>query len=272
MPPTSGTVVKIHRQPGFHVGKGEAIVDVQLSHVYRLTFCAPFEGKVMRCRDVGYAFKPEELVTEVTGVGTPTWELFVAYRRKDAPGHAGRIGERLIAYFGGGQVFKDIESLPPGADFVDFIRHKLKLAFAMVVIIGPNWVNDARLQDPNDLHREEIGTALGRGLHSVPVLVHGATMPREEEVPEDIRPFVRRQAVEITDTRWDYDIGLLIESIEAALMESPRRKRFLAQVPPWDYDGGWQWIADAPPPGDVPVDYSQWRQMQRDAASGQRGT
>jgi hypothetical protein len=32
------------------------------------------------------------------------------------------------------------------------------------------------------------------------------------------------------------------------------------------------WIADATPPGDVPVDYSQWRQMQRVAASGQQGT
>ena len=50
-------------------------------------------------------------------------------------------------------------------------------------------------------------------------------------------------------------------------MESPRRKRFLAQVPPWDYEGGWQIVMDDPPPGDVPVDYNQWAQMQREAAA-----
>src|SRR5262249_46374657 len=241
MPNVAGTVVRIHRQPGFYVGKGEPMVDVQLSETHRLTLCAPVDGKIMCCREVGFVFKGGERVAEVTSVGTPTWELFVAYRRKDAPGHAGRVGERLIAYFGAGQVFKDIESLPPGVDFVDFIRAKLQVAFAMVVVIGPNWAKDPRLQNPSDLHREEIRTALERKLHIVPVLVNGATMPGEEEVPEDIRPFVRRLAVEITDTRWDYDVGVLIESVERALMESPKRTRFLAQVPPWDYTGGWQW-------------------------------
>jgi hypothetical protein len=67
------------------------------------------------------------------------------------------------------------------------------------------------------------------------------------EVPEDIRPFVRRQAVEITDTRWDYDIGLLIKSIEGSLMESPKRKKFLAEAPSWDSEAGWQFIMDDPP-------------------------
>lgn len=254
MPPVPGEVVKIHRQAGFHVGKGEAIVEVQLSETHRLTLCAPFEGKIMRCREVGYALKGNEVVTEITGVGRPTWELFVAYRRKDAPGHAGRVGERLIGYFGAGQVFKDIESLPPGVDFVDFIRAKLKLAFAMVVIIGANWAQDKRLQDPKDLHREEIRTALERGIYILPVLVDGATMPREEDLPEDIRPLVRRQAIEITETRWDYDVGCVVESVEQALGLSPRRARFLAQVPPWGHTGP-QWVMDDPPPEDEPVKY-----------------
>lgn len=264
MPPTTGTLVKIHRQPGFHVGKGEAIVDVQLTPTLRLTVCAPFDGKIMRSREVGYDFKAGELVTEVTSVGTPTWELFVAYRRKDAPGHAGRVGERLISYFGHGQVFKDIESLPFGVDFVDFIREKLQRAFAMVVVIGPNWAKDPRLQNEKDLHREEIRTALERGIFILPVLVGGASMPHEDDLPVDIRPLVRKHGVEITDTRWDYDVGVLIGTIERALMESPKRKRFLAQVPPWDYEGGWQWISDEPPLGDVPFDYKQMEQWQRE--------
>lgn len=248
--PVAGRVVKIHRMPGHYVGNGDPIVDVQVDEIFRVTVCAPFAGKIMRCRDVGTSLNAGDKITELTGVGKPTWELFIAYRRADAPGHAGRIGERLINYFGPGQVFKDIEALPIGVDFIDFIREKLQRAFVMVVVIGRDWVQD-RLHDPHDLHREEIRTALERGLHIVPALVNGATMPKKQELPEDIQPLVRRNAVEITDTRWDYDVGRLVENVELALAPSPRRKRFLEQVPPWDHQG-WQWIQDDPPSDELP--------------------
>lgn len=242
--PVAGKVVKVHRMPGHYVGAGDAIVDVQVDDIFRVTVCAPEAGKIMRCRDVGTMVKAGDKITELTGVGKETWELFVAYRRADAPGHAGRIGERLINYFGPGQVFKDVESLPLGVDFIDFIREKLQRAFVMVVVIGPNWVQE-RLHDPNDLHREEIRTALERGIHVVPALVHGATMPKKQDLPEDIQALTRRNGVEITDTRWDYDVGRLVANVEEALAKSPRRKKFLDQVPPWDHKG-WQWIEDDP--------------------------
>lgn len=235
--------------PGHYVGAGEAVVDVEVG-IHRLTLCAPFDGKIMRCRDVGTIVKAGDVVTELTGVGKPTWELFVAYRQRDAPGHAGRIGERLIGYFGPSQVFKDVESLPFGVDYVDFIREKLQRAFVMVVIIGPNWLTNPKLQKPTDLHREEIRTALERGIHMVPALVDGAAMPSEEELPEDIQPLARKHGVEITDTRWDYDVGRLVDAVASALAESPRRQRFLAQIPPWDFKGGWQFVMDDPPPED----------------------
>lgn len=266
--PLQGRIARIHRMPGHYVGEREPIVDIEVG-IHRITLCAPFDGKVMRCREVGFIVQADERVTELTGVGTPTWELFVAYRRSDAPGHAHRVGDGLITYFGKGQVFKDIESLPYGVDFVDFIREKLQRAFVMVVVIGPEWAKDPRLQDPEDLHREEIRTALERGLHVVPVLVNGATMPRKDELPEDIRPLHRKNAVEMTDKRWDYDANVLVRTVEGFLAESPRRKRFLAHVPPWDWDKGWQWIADDPHPNDEPFDYEAFMRQRRDA-SGQQ--
>lgn len=232
--------------PGHYVGEGEPIVDLQIS-IHTLTLCAPFGGKVVRCRKVGDVVNAADIVTEITGVGTATWELFVAYRRSDAPGHAGRLGERLIKYFGPGQTFKDIESLLPGQDFVDVVRQRLQRAFCMVVVIGPHWASDKRMHDPDDFHREEIRTALERGIHIVPVLVGGATMPRQADLPEDVQPLTRKQVVEITDTRWDYDVERVVKTVEQALAESPRRQRFLAQVPPWDHQG-WQFISDDPPP------------------------
>ena len=232
--------------PGHYVGEREAIVDVQVgTHI--LTLCAPEAGKIMRCRTVGDVVNAGDQVTIPTGVGTPTWELFVSYRRADAPGHAGRVGDGLIGYFGPGQVFKDIESLGPGQDFVDVVRAMLQAAFCMVVIIGPGWASDRRLDDAADLHREEIRTGLQRGIEIIPVLVNSATMPRRDELPDDIQSIVRRHAVEITDTRWDYDMGRVIDAVEQVLAQSPRRQRFLAQVPPWGYQG-WQWVANDPQP------------------------
>jgi hypothetical protein len=245
-PPVPGRVIKVHRMPGHYVGKGESVIDLKIG-IHTLTLCAPFAGKVMRCREVGETVHAGETVTELTSVGTQTWELFVAYRRADAPGHAGRVGERLISYFGHGQVFKDVETLQLGATIPDVVREMLQRAFAMVVIIGPGWVTDARLQDPEDLHREEIRTALERGLHIVPVLVNGARVPHRDELPEDIRPVMDRLALEVSDARWDYDIGRLTENLAEALASSPRRLRFLAQVPPPEHVG-WQWIEDDPKP------------------------
>jgi hypothetical protein len=245
--PVEGRVTKIHRTPGSYVGEGDAIVDLQIDDRFRLTICAPLAGKVMRCRDVGVTVKQGEKVTELTSVGTPTWEVFVGSRRTDAPGHAGRIGERLINRFGAGQVFKDIESLGPGVNYVDVIREKLQLAHVMVVVIGRRWADDQRLQDSNDLHREEIRTVIERGVHLLPLLVDGAMMPSDSQVPADIQPLLRRQAIEITDTRWDYDVGRVIDHLEKVLEGSPRRKRFLAQVSPgWDLKPKFQWITDNP--------------------------
>lgn len=240
----------VHRMPGSYVGAGDPIVDLRVDDVFRVTVCAPFAGKVMRCRDVGATVNRGDEVTELTGVGTPTWEVFVGSRRTDAPGHTGRVGERLINHFEAGQVFKDVESLSPGVNYVYFIREKLQLAHVMVVVIGPHWANDPRLHDLNDLHREEIRTAIERGIHLLPVLVNGATMPRDNQVPADIQPLLCRQAIEITDTRWDYDVGRVVENVEKVLAESPRRKRFLAQVPPWDHEG-LHWITDNPTDEDL---------------------
>ncbi len=219
--------------------------------IHILTICAPDEGKIMRCRSVTERVVPGDGVVEVTGVGTPTWELFIAYRRADAPGHAGRIGERLIANFGPGQVFKDIESLPPGVDFVDVVRDRLQRAVVMIVIIGPRWL-DGRLHDPNDLHREEIRTALERNLVTIPVLVGGAHFPSRGDLPEDIQSLTRRQGLEVADTRWDYDIGKLSEAIVVGLSQSPKRQRFLAQFKPeWPDGPQWHWVTDNPTDSDL---------------------
>ena len=48
--------------------------------------------------------------------------VFISYRRQDAAFPAGWLYEQLANTFGEPYVFKDVDSIRPGEDFVDVIR------------------------------------------------------------------------------------------------------------------------------------------------------
>ncbi len=60
----------------------------------------------------------------------------------------------------------------------------------------------------------EIEAALGRDVRIIPALVQNAQMPSSDELPETLRPFARRHAVELSDSRWTFDVGKLIGTLE----------------------------------------------------------
>lgn len=159
--------------------------------------------------------------------------IFISYRRRDAQSASRSLAERLEEAFGKEAVFRDIEAIAPGADFVDAIGTALNSSVALLAVIGPRWLTATddqgrrRLDDPGDYTRLEISTALARGLRVIPVLVEGAAMPSESDLPDDLKPLARRQGHEITDKRWDYDTGELI----AALAKLPGLTR-RTSVPP----------------------------------------
>jgi hypothetical protein len=145
--------------------------------------------------------------------------IFLSYRRDDSGGYAGRLADDLKQAFAGDQVWRDIEAIEAGADFVDAIGKAIGSCSVLLALIGPRWLeakNPAgarRLDDPNDFVRLEIATALDRGVRVIPVLVGGATMPAESALPDPLRPLARRQAHELTDKRWDYDAGQLFDAV-----------------------------------------------------------
>jgi CHASE2 domain-containing sensor protein len=69
--------------------------------------------------------------------------------------------------------------------------------------------------------RHEIASALKQNVRTIPVLVDGGRMPREAELPAEIAGLARLNAHEVRDTRYDDDVGLLIEQLK------PRRSRSL---------------------------------------------
>ena len=150
--------------------------------------------------------------------------IFISYRREDSAGHAGRLFDGLEKRFGGKSVFMDVAgSIEPGLDFVETIERAVGSCDALIVMIGKDWLSctDAqgrrRLDDPDDFIRLETATALERKIRVIPVLVQGAKMPTVDALPDNLQALARRQALELSDTRWDFDVENLGNSLGSAL-------------------------------------------------------
>jgi len=146
--------------------------------------------------------------------------IFINYRRDDAAGFARSLYEHLDQEFKRGQVFMDVEALrEPGMDFAKEIDRSLARCAAMLVLIGKGWLSSKdeggrrRIDEPEDFVRLEIATALKRDVRVIPVLLGGATMPRADELPEDLQTIGRRQAIALTHEDWAHDVSRLVESL-----------------------------------------------------------
>ena len=47
-----------------------------------------------------------------------------------------------------------------------------------------------------------------------PVLVQNATMPSEDQLPEDLRPLTRRNAIDLRSNDWTVGVGSLIRFLQ----------------------------------------------------------
>jgi hypothetical protein len=154
------------------------------------------------------------------------FRIFLNYRREDSSGHAGRMYDALRygvgdePGFGEGQIFMDIDTIDVGVDFPDVIRDAVGSCDVFVSIIGKQWLTavDAkgrrRLEKPEDFVRLEIEAALERDIRLIPALVQGAEMPSSEELPEALAALTRRNAIELSDTRWRFDVGRLVTRLK----------------------------------------------------------
>lgn len=153
--------------------------------------------------------------------------VFISYRRDDCAGHAGRLYDRLADRIGESSVFMDVDAIELGADFGVRIDEAIGACRLVIVLIGDDWLDIAdsrgrRLEDPTDLVRREVATALRRSdVRVIPVLVEGATMPPVERLPDDLKALARRNALELSDAGWRYDVERLIEAVERDVSPAP---------------------------------------------------
>ena len=163
--------------------------------------------------------------------------VFVNYRRRDAPGSAGRLHDDLARRLGRDAVFRDV-AIGVGDDFVDVITDAVAACDVFLAVIGPRWLTSTgkqgrrRLDEPGDYVRFEIEAALRRDdVVVIPVLVEDAEMPTQEDLPPSLRQLARLNACVMRDASWEHDL----DRLAAVLGDAPPPEPALPdeEVPGW---------------------------------------
>jgi hypothetical protein len=154
-----------------------------------------------------------------------TGRIFISYRRDETAYPAGWLFDRLAQHFAAGQIFKDVDSIELGDDFVQVITSAVGSCDVLLALIGDQWLaitdeqGRRRLDDPADFVRLEIQAALKRHVRIIPILVDGARMPHADELPAGLTGLARRQALELSPNRFEYDTNRLLRVLDATLAE-----------------------------------------------------
>lgn len=152
-----------------------------------------------------------------------TRAIFLSYRRAETRHLAGRLADRLADRLESTQVFMDVDTIAPGADFAAVIAQEVASCDVLIALIGPTWstVVDGRgrrrLDDPDDFVVLEIRTALVHGIHVIPVLVDGAVMPNRYDLPEGLQDLARRHSVRLDHETFRSDVAALLDAIDRIL-------------------------------------------------------
>ena len=145
--------------------------------------------------------------------------IFLSYRRADAAASAGRLFTSLSRYAGAEHIFRDVVCIEAGEDFEVAIRDALEKAAVVLIVIGQRWLDlrapdgNRRIDDPLDPVRREIELALSSDALLIPILVEGASMPSAGSLPMSIRDLTKRNALELSDRRWDVDVQDLLRQL-----------------------------------------------------------
>ena len=132
----------------------------------------------------------------------------------------------LAVRFGRGQIFKDIDSIELGDDFVEAITTAVGSCDVLLALIGKQWLTitdehgTARLDEPDDFVRLELEAALTRKVRVIPILVAGARMPRPDQLPPSLAKLARRQALELSPDHFEFDASRLHKVLDRALADA----------------------------------------------------
>jgi len=81
------------------------------------------------------------------------------------------------------------------------------------------------LANSDDFVRIEIGTALKRGIHVIPILLQGTQVPKVDQLPDDLKELALRTGLDVRHASFNEDMERLIRELKGALVMVPRTKK-----------------------------------------------
>ncbi len=156
-------------------------------------------------------------------------QIFISYRRDDAAGYARAVYDELAERFGADRIFIDVDDIGAGQPFGDVIRQAVVASKVLLVLMGRRWLGERedglpRIAEPDDFVRLEVAAGLAGGVHVIPVLLDGATMPAKGQLPEVLQGLTDRNAIEIDNRGFAADIDRLAAALQVALGAEARRR------------------------------------------------
>ena len=161
-------------------------------------------------------------------------KIFISYRRDDSADNTYMIVQHLTEISGRFKpedVFFDVESIPVGVNFRQYIDERIAQCVVVLVIMGPDWasITDAkgqrRLHLVDDQVRIEVEIALRRKTAVIPVWVRDARVPYRDDLPESIRAVVDYNGVQIRrPPDFKNDMARLVTALERLIENAAKPK------------------------------------------------
>ena len=143
-------------------------------------------------------------------------QIFICYRRADTSGEAVALTDKLNRRRGF-EVFKDVDNIRPGQDWLETVEESIDQCHVLLVLIGTDWIGapgeEGHSLDENDHVRREIEAALTRKKAVIPILFESANLPHSEQLPESMRPLLRRQSLRIRNSTFNRDLEVLVNQL-----------------------------------------------------------
>lgn len=151
-------------------------------------------------------------------------KIFISYRRGDSADFTVALYNELCKLFGEEKIFKDINSIPLGLNFASVLEKALDESSVVLLVIGPGYISDHghRLFQETDWVRQEVVMALDRDMRVVPILVNGAPLPKQNELPETMQPVINRQAATIDNVSFREDVRRLAQGLSDTISLKPQ--------------------------------------------------
>ena len=162
--------------------------------------------------------------------------VFISYRREDSAGFARLIYDRLTKRLERANVFIDVDNIEPGLDFVEILSEQVaqnatrssqssdEIGFRQSIRTKSDASTIPMISSASKSARRSIAA-----FASFPSSSKALPCPTPDDLPDGLKKLARRQAIEISHTRFNSDVERLTNALE--LVEEELRRHVENEAP-----------------------------------------